>query len=376
MNIAIKDLLDAGVHFGHQVKRWNPKCKPFLFDHRHGMSIINLERSYELLAEAAQFVEDVVAGGGKILFVATKKQAQDIVREAAVSVQMPFCVNRWMGGTLTNFQTITSSLKKYKQFLKMEDDGSLGKLPGKEAAAIKHQMSRMHRNFEGMLEVDELPTAVFIVDVRNEEIAVREAHRLNIPCVGLVDTNSDPSQVSHPVPGNDDASKSIRIVTEVIVEAVQSGKARQATQQVQSGITPLIRAEFGEDQQDLEVTLPEGYEEIVAREVSAVTESAPIPGEVASVEESSEEPEADATEDSPIVDEDAEVVEESKESASDEEAPVEESSEEVETAVTEDSSVADEEAGDAEESEEGSASDEEAPVEESAKEPESETGKK
>ena len=376
MNIAIKDLLDAGVHFGHQVKRWNPKCKPFLFDHRHGMSIINLERSYELLAEAAQFVEDVVAGGGKILFVATKKQAQDIVREAAVSVQMPFCVNRWMGGTLTNFQTITSSLKKYKQFLKMEDDGSLGKLPGKEAAAIKHQMSRMHRNFEGMLEVDELPTAVFIVDVRNEEIAVREAHRLNIPCVGLVDTNSDPSQVSHPVPGNDDASKSIRIVTEVIVEAVQSGKARQATQQVQSGITPLIRAEFGEDQQDLEVTLPEGYEEIVAREVSAVTESAPIPGEVASVEESSEEPEADATEDSPIVDEDAEVVEESKESASDEEAPVEESSEEVETTVTEDSSVADEEAGGAEESEEGSASDGEAPAEESSEEPESETGKK
>ena len=352
MNIAIKDLLDAGVHFGHQVKRWNPKCKPFLFDHRHGMSIINLERSYELLADAAQFVEDVVAGGGKILFVATKKQAQDIVREAAVSVQMPFCVNRWMGGTLTNFQTITSSLKKYKQFLKMEDDGSLGKLPGKEAAAIKHQMSRMHRNFEGMLEVDELPTAVFIVDVRNEEIAVREAHRLNIPCVGLVDTNSDPSQVSHPVPGNDDASKSIRIVTEVIVEAVQSGKARQATQQVQSGITPLIRAEFGEDQEDLEVTLPEGYEEIVAREVSAVTESAPIPGEVASVEESSKEPVAVATEDSPNVDEDAEDVDESKES------------------------VSDEEAGDVEESEEGSTSDGEAPAEESSKEPEAETGKK
>jgi len=362
MNIAIKDLLDAGVHFGHQVKRWNPKCKPFLFDHRHGMSIINLERSYELLAEAAQFVEDVVAGGGKILFVATKKQAQDIVREAAVSVQMPFCVNRWMGGTLTNFQTITSSLKKYKQFLKMEDDGSLGKLPGKESAAIKHQMSRMHRNFEGMLEVDELPTAVFIVDVRNEEIAVREAHRLNIPCVGLVDTNSDPSQVSHPVPGNDDASKSIRIVTEVIVEAVQSGKARQATQQVQSGITPLIRAEFGEDQEDLEVTLPDGYEEIVAREVSPATEPAPIPGEVASAEEPSEEPEPDATEDSSVVDGDAEDVGESKESASEEEMPAEESSEEAETDV-------------AEESDEESASDEAEPAEESSKEPEAESEK-
>jgi small subunit ribosomal protein S2 len=332
MNIAIKDLLDAGVHFGHQVKRWNPKCKPFLFDHRHGMSIINLERSYELLAEAAQFVEDVVAGGGKVLFVATKKQAQDIVREAAVSVHMPFCVNRWMGGTLTNFQTITSSLKKYKQFLKMEDDGSLDKLPGKEGAAIKHQMSRMHRNFEGMLEVDELPTAVFIVDVRNEEIAVREAHRLNIPCVGLVDTNSDPSQVSHPIPGNDDASKSIRIVTEVIVEAVQSGKARQATQQVQSGITPLIRAEFGEDQEDLEVNLPEGYEEIVAREVSATTETAPIPREGSPAEESAKEPETDATKDLPVADEEAEGAEISEEeSASDEGSPAEESAKEPET---------------------------------------------
>jgi len=266
MNIAIKDLLDAGLHFGHQVKRWNPKCKSFLFDHIHGISIINLEQTYELLASAAQFVEDIVTGGGKVLFVGTKKQAQDIIREAAVSVQMPFCVNRWMGGTLTNFQTVTTSLQKYKKYLQMEDDGSLDKLPGKEAAAIKHQMSRMHRNFEGLLEVGDLPSAVFVIDVRHEEISVREAHRLNIPCIGLVDTNSDPSLVSHPIPGNDDASKSIRIVTEVIVEAVQNGKARQATQQVQSGITPLIRAEFGEDQDDLEVTLPEGYEEIVERE--------------------------------------------------------------------------------------------------------------
>ena len=148
----------------------------------------------------------------------------------------------------------------------MENDGSLDKLPGKEAASIKHQMARMHRNFEGLLEVEELPAAIFVIDVRNEEIAVREAHRLNIPCIGLVDTNSDPSLISHPIPGNDDASKSIRIVAEVITEAILNGKARQDTQQIQSGITPLIRAEFGEDQEDLEVTLPEGYEEIVSRE--------------------------------------------------------------------------------------------------------------
>ena len=265
MNIAIRDLLDAGVHFGHQVKRWNPKCKPYLFDHRHGISIINLEQTFEMLGQAAQFAEDVVAEGGKILYVGTKKQAQEIIREAAVSVQMPYCVNRWMGGTLTNFQTIKTSLQKYRTFLGMENDGSLDKLPGKEAASIKHQMSRMHRNFEGLLEVDELPAAVFLIDVRNEEIAVREAKRLNIPCIALVDTNSNPSLISHPIPGNDDASKAIRIVTEVITEAIQNGKARQATQQLQSGISPVIRAEFGEDQEDLEVTLPEGYEEIVAR---------------------------------------------------------------------------------------------------------------
>ena len=154
----------------------------------------------------------------------------------------------------------------------MENDGSLDKLPGKEAASIKHQMARMHRNFEGLLEVEELPAAIFVIDVRNEEIAVREANRLNIPCIGLVDTNSDPSLVSHPIPGNDDASKSIRIVAEVITEAILNGKARQDTQQIQSGITP-IRAEFGEDQEDLEVTLPEGYEEIVSREdVASTTE--------------------------------------------------------------------------------------------------------
>lgn len=281
MNIALKDLLDAGVHFGHQVKRWNPKCKSFLFDHRHGVSIINLEETYERLAAAVEFVENIVANGGKVLFVATKKQAQDIIREAAVSAQMPFSVNRWMGGTLTNFQTVTTSLQKYKKYLQMENDGSLDKLPGKEAASIKHQMARMHRNFEGLLEVEELPAAIFVIDVRNEEIAVREANRLNIPCIGLVDTNSDPSLVSHPIPGNDDASKSIRIVAEVITEAILNGKARQDTQQIQSGITPLIRAEFGEDQEDLEVTLPEGYEEIVSREDVASTTG----DEPASVEE-------------------------------------------------------------------------------------------
>jgi small subunit ribosomal protein S2 len=276
MNIAIKDLLDAGVHFGHQQKRWNPKCKAFLFDHRHGISIINLERTYELLAEAAKFVEDTVAGGGKILFVATKKQSQEIIREAATAAGMPFCVNRWMGGTLTNFATVKTSLQKYKKYLKMENDGSLDKLPGKEAASIKHQMSRMNRNFEGLLETDDLPAAMFVIDVNHEDIAVREADRLNIPCIALVDTNSDPSLVTYPIPGNDDATKSIRIIAEVILDAIQEGKSRQETQQIQAGVTPVIRSDFGEESEELEVTLPEGYEEIVDAPPAPAAEAAPV----------------------------------------------------------------------------------------------------
>jgi small subunit ribosomal protein S2 len=301
MNIAIKDLLDAGVHFGHQQKRWNPRCKHFLFDHRHGISIINLERTYELLAEAAKVVEEIVAGGGKILFVATKKQSQDIIREAATAAQMPFCVNRWMGGTLTNFQTVKTSLQKYKKYLQMENDGSLDKLPGKEAASIKHQMSRMNRNFEGLLEMGDLPAAIFVIDVNHEDIAVREADRLNIPCIALVDTNSDPSLVTHPIPGNDDATKSIRIITEVILDAIQEGKSRQETQQVQAGITPVIRSDFGEESEELEVTLPEGYEEIVEPEEAKAAAEQPVepeaeaPAEEAPAPEAAEEPAAEET---------------------------------------------------------------------------------
>ena len=291
MNIAIKDLLDAGVHFGHQIKRWNPRCKPFLFDHRHGISIINLEETYERLAKAAQFVEDTVASGGKILFVATKKQSQEIIREAATSAQMPFCVNRWMGGTLTNFATVKTSLQKYKKYLKMEEDGSLDKLPGKEAASIKHQMARMNRNFEGLLEVDGLPSAIFVIDVNHEEIAVREATRLNIPCIGLVDTNSDPTYVTYPIPGNDDATKSIRIITDVIIEAIQEGRSRQEIQGVQGGITPVISPDFGEQTEELEVTLPEGYEEIVDKDDAPAADAAPAQ-EPAAEEKAEEAPAA------------------------------------------------------------------------------------
>ena len=257
-----QDLLDAGVHFGHQLRRWNPKSKPYIFDNRNGISIIDLEKTHSLLDKACTFVEETVASGKNVLFIGTKKQAQEIIREAAVSCQMPYCVNRWMGGGLTNFATIKASLVKYRKFLKMDQEGELAKLPGKEEAAIRRQMSRMNRNFEGILDIEELPAVLFIVDTKKETIAVTEANRLHIPVVGLVDTNSDPTVLDFPVPGNDDAVKSVRIIVQTITEAIQKGISRREASKLQK--TPLvreIREQVFEQQEDVDVTLPAGYGE-------------------------------------------------------------------------------------------------------------------
>ncbi|HEU5080315.1 MAG TPA: 30S ribosomal protein S2 [Opitutaceae bacterium] len=227
MNVSVKDLLDAGVHFGHQTKRWNPRSKPYVFDHRQGITIIDLGKTHELLSKAYTFIEDTVANGGTVLFVGTKRQAQDIIREAATSTNMPYCVDRWLGGTLTNFQTVKKSIAKYKKYQQQETSGELAKLSSKEEAAIKREMGRMNRNFSGIVEMGELPNVMFVVDANHEDIAVAEAERCGIACVGLVDTNSDPTKLSHPIPGNDDAVKSIRIVVEAIVAAVQSGLSQR-----------------------------------------------------------------------------------------------------------------------------------------------------
>lgn len=259
MNITPKDLLDAGVHFGHQLKRWNPKSKPFVYGNKNGISIIDLEKTHQLLGEACEFIENIVSSGKDIWFIGTKRQAQEIIREGASACKMPFCVNRWMGGGLTNFTTMKTSLIKYRKFLKMDETGELEKLPGKEEAAIRRQMSRMNRNFEGILNIEELPAALFIIDVKNEEIAVAEANRLNIPIVGLVDTNSDPTPIQYPIPGNDDAVKSIRIIVQSIVDAIDSGVQKRELKQsgkVSKSVTPETTFE---QEDDMEVTLPEGY---------------------------------------------------------------------------------------------------------------------
>ncbi len=242
MNITVKDLLDAGVHFGHQTKRWNPRSKPYIFDHRQGISIIDLGKTYVALQSACDFVENLVAEGGIVLFVGTKRQAQDIVREAATGTSMPYCVHRWLGGTLTNFATIKRSIAKFKHFQQMETSGEMAKLPKKEESAIKREMARMQRNFDGILDMGELPGALFVVDVNHEDIAVAEATRCGIPCIALVDSNSDPTTVTHPIPGNDDAVKSIRIIVDTLVEAVQKGLGQRDTRRAAHGAADVRAA--------------------------------------------------------------------------------------------------------------------------------------
>ncbi|MDF9826694.1 small subunit ribosomal protein S2 [Ereboglobus sp. PH5-10] len=242
MNVTPKDLLDAGVHFGHQTKRWNPRSKPYVYDHRQGITIIDLGKTHELLQKAYTTVEDTIANGGTILFVGTKRQAQEIIKEAAATTNMPYCVDRWLGGTLTNFATVKKSIAKYKKYQQMETSGELAKLGGKESAAIKREMSRMQRNFSGIVDMLDLPSIMFVVDGNHEKIAVAEAARCNIPCVGLVDTNSDPTTLPLPVPGNDDAVKSIRIIVDTIVEAVQSGLAQRESRRTARGQADLRAA--------------------------------------------------------------------------------------------------------------------------------------
>ena len=235
ISITPKDLLDAGVHFGHQTKRWNPRSKPFVFDHRQGITIIDLTKTHEALEKACAFIENTVAEGASVLLVGTKRQAKEIVREAAASTNMPFCVDRWLGGTLTNYETVKRSIAKFKKYQEMETSGEMSKLPRKEESAIKREMVRMQRNFNGIAEMGGLPAALIVIDTNHEKIAVAEAARCGIPCVAIVDTNSDPTAVSHPIPGNDDAVKSIRIIVETIVTAIQNGLGQRDARRAQRG---------------------------------------------------------------------------------------------------------------------------------------------
>jgi len=224
--ISMKLLLEAGAHFGHQTKRWNPKMKPYIFGARNGIYIIDLQKTVRLAKDAAKFVSDIAAKGGSVLFIGTKKQAQDVVREEATRAGQFFVVNRWLGGTLTNFKTIKAGIDRLKSLEKMQTDGTYDRLPKKEIAKLEDEREKLERNIGGIKDLTRLPAAIFVIDPKKEHIAIHEATRLGIPVIGLVDTNCDPTGIDHVIPANDDAIRSIRLFTAKIADAAIEGKAR------------------------------------------------------------------------------------------------------------------------------------------------------
>ena len=223
-SVTMKQLLEAGVHFGHQTGRWNPKMKPFIFGERNGIHIIDLRQTLEQVERVTEFVRDLVAGGGVVLFVGTKKQAQQAVAEAAERAQMPHVSFRWLGGMLTNFDTIHKRILYMKELGRMEQSGEMDALPKKERLRLRREREKLDRSLGGVRELDSLPEAVFIIDVKTEQIAVKEAHRLGIPVIALVDSNCDPDLVDFMIPGNDDAIRSAQLVASAIAEACVEGR--------------------------------------------------------------------------------------------------------------------------------------------------------
>lgn len=222
--ISMKQLLEAGVHFGHQTRRWNPKMAPFIFTDRNGIYIIDLQKTVKKVEEAYNFVKQISAEGDTILFVGTKKQAQESVREEAERCGMFFVNQRWLGGMLTNFQTIRRRIDRLHELEKMEANGTLEVLPKKEVAELMHEKERLQKFLGGIKEMRRLPGALFIIDPRKERIAVAEARKLGIPIVAIVDTNCDPDEIDYIIPGNDDAIRAVRLLTGKMAEAVLEGK--------------------------------------------------------------------------------------------------------------------------------------------------------
>jgi small subunit ribosomal protein S2 len=220
--VSMKSLLESGVHFGHQTKRWDPKMKKFIFSERNGIHIIDLQKTVACVNEAYEVITDIVKSGKAIMFVGTKKQAQQAIEEQAKRCGMPFVNNRWLGGMLTNFSTIKKSIHRLKKIEKMEIDGTFESLTKKEVAKLSREKQKLEKNLSGIKEMKDLPGAVFIIDTRKEAIAVAEARRLGIPIIAVVDTNCDPTNIDYPIPGNDDAIRAINLFSEIIANSVIS----------------------------------------------------------------------------------------------------------------------------------------------------------
>ncbi len=271
--VTMKQLLEAGVHFGHQTRRWNPKMAPFIFTQRNGIHIIDLQKSVPLIEGAYKFVRETVAAGGSILFVGTKKQAQDAIREEAIRANQFYVNQRWLGGMLTNFNTIKMRIDRLKELMEIRDNGTLEVLPKREQSHLMDELARLEKYLSGIATMRGVPSAMYIVDTRKEHIAIAEARKLRIPVVAIIDTNCDPDEADYPIPGNDDAIRAVRLITNRVANAAQEGYEEWRKAQV-----------------------VEEEEETLAVESEAVEPApmAPRPGEEEVVEEPAEEEEVQA----------------------------------------------------------------------------------
>ena len=243
--VSMKELLEAGVHFGHQTKRWNPKMKDFIFGERNGIYIIDLQKTHRLLQDALQYAQDLAAQGRTILFVGTKRQAQEAVAEEAQRAGMPYVNERWLGGLLTNFVTIRKSLDRLRELESMSTDGRHERLTKKEVAQLEKERVKIEKNLKGIKGMKNVPDAIFVIDTRKESIAVQEARKLKIPVIGIVDTNCDPDEVDHVIPGNDDALRAIKLFAGRIADAVLAGRGIREARAAESA--PDKGADKGED---------------------------------------------------------------------------------------------------------------------------------
>jgi small subunit ribosomal protein S2 len=245
VSVTMRQMLEAGVHFGHQTRYWNPKMAPYIFGHRNKIHIINLEKTLSLYQDALKFARQIAANRGNILFVGTKRQAREIVREEALRCQMPFVDHRWLGGMLTNFKTVKQSIKRLKEMEAMQQDGSLERISKKEALGLTRELAKLQRSLGGIKELGALPDALFVIDVGYQKGAVQEANKLGVPVIGVVDTNHSPEGIDYVIPGNDDSSRAIRLYARGVADAVLEGRSQSLEE-----VVAASRDEFVEVEED------------------------------------------------------------------------------------------------------------------------------
>ena len=290
--VTMKELLEAGVHFGHQTRRWNPKMKRFIYAGRNGIYIIDLHQTLRRLDTAYAFIREIAANGGKLLFVGTKKQARDAVRENAERCGMFFVTERWLGGMLTNHQTINQRVERMRELRKLEESGGLEQLPKKERKRLLDLKAKLERFLTGIENMGGVPEAIFIVDLKQEHIALKEARRLKIPVVAIVDTNCDPDEIDYPIPGNDDAIRAIRLMSGKMADAIMEGRAEHESRQAEAEAAAAEAAEAMEESAvggsemeegdvEVEVKVPWGSEEIAVAPEPEAAKAAPETAEAA-----------------------------------------------------------------------------------------------